>query len=114
MPPFWAIPAFWVYLLTWAPFASFLILYGLRSPWRATSTGRGIFTLTASMVAVLSNALAGVMLGDYPGRDLVRLILVGGVACAGWNLLRNLIGLQHEAGRGSDTASPDLADRGPR
>jgi len=105
-PPFWDNPAFWVYLLTWLPFVAFLTLYGTRSQWSESGIGRALFTLAASMVAVLTNALAGIVFGDYPGRDMFRLVLLGGVSLAGWNLLRNLVGVQREAGRTHD--DPEL------
>lgn len=105
---------FWIYLLCWIPYTAFVVLYA-RSPWRSSSTGVGLMTVAGSMVAVLTNALATVILGPaWPYRDVMRLIFLGCVAAAGWFQLKNLIVLQHKARRGTPAAPPHLVSSDDR
>lgn len=89
--------AFWLFLGTLAPYALCLGFYGLRSPWRLSPVGRGLFSLYASIVAILIYAVI-VQLAPLPqtAQDTLRAVLLGGVALAGWVQLFNIIRLQRE------------------
>lgn len=54
--------AFWVYVL----------LYGLRSPWWKNVVGRSLMWLALSSTLLLTMISLSFVLGDYPGRDVVR------------------------------------------
>jgi len=88
---------FWLYLLTLLPFALCLWTYGTRSPWQRSATGRALFTLLSSLVAVLSFAVL-VQITELPAelRDAMRCVLLGAVALAGWVLFTNIRRLQKD------------------
>ncbi|MCM6778020.1 hypothetical protein NDR87_31005 [Nocardia sp. CDC159] len=75
----------------------FVLLYGIRSDWRATAPGRAIMRLvlciglicTQGTVTILTNA-------TYPGRPMVRVILLAGVALAVLDLLVTLVSSQND------------------
>lgn len=96
---------FWLYLATWAPFAACLCLYGLRSPWRSSGVGRGLFYLYGAIVAILTLVLV-VLLVDTPEWlvDVLRVLTLSGVCLAGFLQLKNLVKLQNE--RDSDPPPP--------
>lgn len=53
----------------------FVVLYGRRSRWRATSVGKSIMLLTGSLLILCLLGVATMIFGpDYPGRDLLRVI----------------------------------------
>ena len=95
--PFFASWTFWLYFAVWLPYVLFVWFYGLRSPWRDSPIGRGLMIVAAVIVAVLSNALLGMVFGQYPYRDAVRAILFAALSLAGWYQLRNLLTLQRDA-----------------
>lgn len=65
----------------------FVVLYALRSNWRATRAGRTVMYLAGSFAAVGSQVAVSIWLGsDYPGRDFVRLSLYYGIALTMLNL----------------------------
>jgi xanthine/uracil permease len=79
------------------PFALCLFFYGTRSPWQVSATGRALFSLLASLVAVLGWAvLVQITVIPKPVLDAMRAVLLGGVALSGWVLLRNIRLLQHQ------------------
>lgn len=98
MSPFYENLMFWAYAFVWLPFALFVVLYGVRSPWRSTSVGRGLMTLAASITAVLSFVLL-VIAVPIPAdvRDLLRGATLGSVGLAGWLQLKNLLVIQNRA-----------------
>lgn len=88
---------FWLYLGTLLPYALCLVLYGIRSPWQMSPVGRGLFSLYAALVAVLAFAVvAQIAVIPTSVRDLLRAVLLGGVALAGWVQLSNILRLQRE------------------
>lgn len=105
MPSFLTNWMFWAYAFVWLPFFLFVVLYAARSPWRSTSTGRALMTLGGSLTAVLTFVLV-VIAVPLPAevRDMLRGLTLGGVAIAGWMLLRELIRLQKS--RPTQGASP--------
>lgn len=101
--PFWANEVFWLYVALTVPFALCLAFYGLRSPWCASPVGKAIFTLLASLVAVLLFAVISLsgLIGP-PLTDFLRFVLLGGVMTAGWVLFIQIVKLQREARRCRD------------
>lgn len=95
--PWYANWSFWLYAVTALPFALFVVLYGIKSPWRDTAVGRALMYLSASIVAVLAYVLVARVVGDFPGRDWVRFVLLGSVSAAGFYQLGNLLRLLGEA-----------------
>ena len=88
---------FWLFLGTLLPYALCLGFYGLKSPWRLSPVGRGLFSLYASIVAILVYAVI-VQLAPLPqvAEDTLRAVLLSGVALAGWVQLANILRLQRE------------------
>lgn len=55
---------------------AFALVYGLRSPWRATQAGRSVMATTVAL-ALIGGQLASVWIfGDYPGRAEVRAVVI--------------------------------------
>jgi hypothetical protein len=73
----------WLYLAVAVPYTAFLILYAVVSRPK-TAIGRSLLLSKAVIVALAWNAVLSLALGDYPGRDLVRVFAVGGAIVAGW------------------------------
>lgn len=97
--PFYAEPVFWLYLLVAIPYTAFVLLYATRSKWWVSPLGRSLL-LSKSVIALLaSNAVLGLALGNYPGRDVVRGVIVGSAIVAGWYQLSALIRIQQEERR---------------
>jgi hypothetical protein len=89
-------PAIW-YLLVLIPYTAFVVLYATRSPWWETGMGRSLL-LSKTVIAALSwNAVLALWLGEYPGRDIVRGLIVGAAIVAGWSQLYLLVREQHAA-----------------
>lgn len=96
MPPFWENWIFWLYLSLWLPYAAFVVLYGLRSPWWKSAIGRGLMGMAASIVAVLTNVLLALAIEPYPWRRPVAIVLIAGAGMVGWYMLGNLVRLQRQ------------------
>lgn len=88
---------FWLYAATCAPWAACLLVYGLRSPWRGSWTGRAQFTIYASLTAVLALA-AALRVIDVPYWLAVTLAVctLAAVCAAGVSQLINILRLQKE------------------
>lgn len=70
----------------------FVLLYGIFLNWRKTAAGRAIFYFMVSVVSVMGlNILARVTGGDYPFRDILRLVVYLGVCGTAWRLVVTLI-----------------------
>lgn len=81
----WEEPIFWLYFSTWAVFTACLLLYGLRSRWQQSGTGRAMMALYASIVAILTMTLLFLTgtIPEGPVRDFARSLTLGGVTLAG-------------------------------
>jgi chromate transport protein ChrA len=92
--------AFYLYATVLAPFLLCSCFYGLRSPWRSSRTGRAVFTLLASMTAVLVFAVV-VQIAEIPRdvRDALRFVTLLPVAAAGWFLFFDIVRLQRQVRR---------------
>ncbi|TFV91420.1 hypothetical protein [Blastococcus sp. CT_GayMR16] len=105
--------AAWLYALTLAPFATFVVLYAIltRNAWRNTATGRGLMALGCSLVAILSFVLFA-LFTDIPKdiRDLLRVLTLGGVQIAGWLMVKNLV-QEERRGRREDHPRRRATDR---
>lgn len=98
-PPFWANLTFWIYLIVWLPFALFVVLYATRSPWQSTPVGRAVMSLAVSITAVLTFVLIVIVFPIPDGaKQVLRAVVLGGVAIAGWLMVRQLL-TQQNAGR---------------
>lgn len=99
IPPFYENSAFYLYLFAWLPFAVFVAFYAARSPWRSTSTGRALMAVAGSLTAVLAFVLLVLVFPQIPGsvKDVLRVLLIGGVSISGWLMLRDLITKQRAA-----------------
>jgi hypothetical protein len=74
----------------------FTCLYMCRSRWRATTAGRALLYVTASIAAITGQITLTLWLGPaYPGRAVVRACVYFVVAAAMLNLLFTLIGEQY-------------------
>lgn len=75
---------FWLYAPPAAVWAACLLLYGLRSAWRRSATGRGQFVLYATLTAVLllASVLRIVHL-PYSWAVVLAVVTMGGVLVAG-------------------------------
>jgi len=66
----------------------FWLAYALLFRWRSTAAGQAIFAFTGSLLLVLVLVLVGrVTGGDYPGRDLVRVVAYGSCFITSWGLV---------------------------
>lgn len=85
----------------------FVLMYAAIFNWRITAAGRAIFYFAASLVGVLAlvsvSKLTG---GDYPFRDLLRIIVYGFAFVSTWRLVAVLVVSWH---RGAPTL--DLRER---
>lgn len=88
-----------LYLAVAAPYTLFVILYATRSPWYRSVLGRSLLLSKAVIAALAWNAVLAFAFGDYPGRDAVRVFVVGGALLAGWTQLWLLIHEQRAARR---------------
>lgn len=86
-----------LYLLVAVPYSLFVILYATRSPWYRTAMGRSLLLSKAVIAALSVHAVLSLWFGDYPGRDMVRVFVVGGAITAGWTQLTLLIIEQRRA-----------------
>ncbi|MCF8784094.1 putative phage holin [Rhodococcus ruber] len=55
---------------------SFALLYGIRSPWRATQAGQSVMATTVSLALIGTQLMTVWWFGDYPGRNEVRAVVV--------------------------------------
>lgn len=81
MSPVEWLVRFFVYASV-VPVTLFALLYGLRSPWRASWTGRWLMMQSVALAAVLWLVVAATWFGDFPGRPWVRLFVYGWMFCA--------------------------------
>lgn len=88
--------SFWLYAAPWVLFTGCLLLYGLRSPWWTSSTGRALIVLYAALSGVLGLVVA-VQLFHPPEewRALLRVLTLAPLTVAGVGQLANIIRLQH-------------------
>lgn len=55
---------------------TFAIVYGTRSPWRATQAGRSVMATTIALGLIGAQLASVWIFGDYPGRAEVRALVV--------------------------------------
>lgn len=80
------------------PYTLFVILYAVVSRPR-DAIGRSLL-LSMFVVALLAwNAVLALWLGDYAGRMVVRVLVIGGALVAGWSQLALLVREQRAARR---------------
>lgn len=66
------------------------LLYAFR-PWRSTPQGRALMVKALGNVIVIDVVLAYLAFGDYPGRDVVRVVGFGLFAAGIWYLFISLL-----------------------
>lgn len=76
----------------------FVVLYGIRSNWTATAPGRAVMGLVGSLALISVVGSLTITLGDYPGRPVVRLVMIWLAAVAVMPLLLSLIDAQRNGG----------------
>jgi hypothetical protein len=64
--------------------AWFVALYSLRAPWWANEVGWHLVTFTTALGALMANGLIFRIVGDYPGRQIVNLVLFTVVVVSVW------------------------------
>ncbi|WP_405490503.1 hypothetical protein [Nocardia sp. NBC_00511] len=81
----------------------FVFVYMTRSHWSATAAGRAIIRLVVCIAAICTQGLATILTDySYPGRSIIRPMLLLLVGVAILDLLWTLIRIQRR-----ETASPD-------
>lgn len=70
-----------------------------RSAWRSTAAGRGVMRLMLCLAVICTQGLATILTDQsYPGREVVRPLLLLGIALATLDLLLTLVRLQRTRG----------------
>lgn len=74
---------------------AFVGVYSLRSHWRATAAGRAIIRLVLCIASICTQGLATILTdSSYPGREVIRPVLLLLVGVAVLDLLWTLIRIQ--------------------
>jgi hypothetical protein len=73
----WTTAAIWVAAIA---SGAFTLLYGFKSEWYKHPVGRMQFAKSASLSLILWLSLAGRVLGDYPGRVVIGVVVLWIVA----------------------------------
>lgn len=82
-------------VLGWA----FVGVYGFRSAWRSTAAGRGVMRLVLCLTVICTQGLVTILTDySYPGREVIRPLLLLGIALAILDLLLTLVRLQRARG----------------
>jgi hypothetical protein len=87
---------FWGYLTVLIPFLAFVILYATRSSWRLTRAGQGVMIISGTLTLLLLQTELNLMFGEWPGRDIVRVIVLLGGFVGGWYQLVTLLRAQRD------------------
>lgn len=78
---------------------TFVAIYGIRSNWRSTAAGRGVMRLVLCLTVICTQGLVTVLTDySYPGREVIRPLLLLGIALAILDLLLTLVRLQRGGG----------------
>lgn len=64
--------------------AAFVATYHLLAPWWRSDVGRNTMAFAASETAVLGLSVLGLWLGDFPGRQVLGLLLFAGFTAVSW------------------------------
>lgn len=86
----------WLLLMT-APAPALFVLRYARVRWSSTVSGRAIMLKSTGTALFLGLACATVVLGEFPGRDLLRVAIYGFLFAAQWYLTTLLFRLQRQA-----------------
>lgn len=78
---------------------TFVAIYGIRSNWRSTAAGRGVMRLVLCLTVICTQGLVTVLTDySYPGREVIRPLLLLGIALTILDLLLTLVRLQRGGG----------------
>lgn len=83
-------------VVAWA----FVLMYGFRSPWRATVVGRSLMYVWVSLAVILTLITGTFWFGEYPGREWVRLAVYTPLPVALGKFLWVLVQVQRGRMRG--------------
>ena len=87
------------FILAFVGFATFSLLYALRSPWRSTAVGRNAMAFMVVCALLLGLGIWRLVLGDpwfNQHRDLLRLISYGLIVWVVWWRVWLLVKLQRD------------------
>lgn len=74
---------------------AFVCAYGLRSKWRATAAGRGVMRLILCLTVICTQGMVTILTEySYPGREVIRPLLLLGIALTILDLLLTLLRVQ--------------------
>lgn len=77
----------------------FVGTYAYRNRWRATSGGRVVMQLMLCFTAICTQGMVTILTDyNYPGRDVIRPLLLLGIALAVLDLLLTMVQLQRTRG----------------
>lgn len=79
---------------------SFVVTYGVRSPWRSTVVGRSLMYVWVSLAVIMTLITGSFWFGEYPGRTFVRLVVYGTLPVALGKFLWVLVQVQRGRMRG--------------
>lgn len=71
-------------------FLTFVIMYGVRSNWRATPAGRSLMYAIGSLNIITLMATVHLFTGRYPGIEFVRIVAYTVLAFSAWRLVWTL------------------------
>lgn len=78
---------------------AFVGAYGIRSNWRSTAAGRGVMRLMLCLTVICTQGMVTILTDySYPGREVIRPLLLLGIALAVLDLLLTLVRLQRARG----------------
>jgi FlaA1/EpsC-like NDP-sugar epimerase len=75
-------------------FWTFVIRYGVKSPWWKHPVGRSIMWLALSLAVVLTLVCTSFIFGEYPGRETVRTVIYSTLPLAAIEFVRALVQAQ--------------------
>ena len=101
MTAFYTDWVFWLILVTWVPWAVFVVRYWSTVPrWWRGEVGRGVMSPALAVTILLTFALINRMFDlPYYMSNALRVVMFTAVIVAGWLLLFALLGEQRRARR---------------
>ena len=92
----------------------FVWIYATQSPWRSTPVGKSIMLLVGSLLLLVVFGLINALVGDYPGKEVLRFGIYTLVNIALWRQLIVLLKVQNKRYRDEQLARrPEVEDNSP-
>jgi ABC-type transport system involved in multi-copper enzyme maturation permease subunit len=84
--------AYLVYGIVWLvwPAPGLFAWYYRKSPWRASAIGRALMTFAVTFFVYLTFVVSSFVVGDYPGREAIRIVVYLLVGYSLWRMLYTL------------------------